>query len=83
MKLINEDLCEELDNDYNDIRGLLDFQKPKEKVELKKTDETRAKTFDELAASFKAQARAAPVKQEALTEKEQAAQKKAKLLEAE
>lgn len=82
MKEINDELKNELDNEFGDLLGLLDFKKKKlyEEPIKKKADPT---SYEEIAHSLKASVRIAPVKQESqMTEHEQAVMRRKKLLEA-
>jgi len=83
MKEMNTELAQELDNDYEDLAGLLDFSRKADglsKDPKVAAVEVKGREFDSIHATLKQDLRtkAQPVKQE-LTEKETAAQKRRKL----
>ena len=83
VKELNEELKHELDDEFPELLGMLDFNRKKlmdEPVKKKNQDPT---SYEEIAHSLKTAVRQAPVKQvNQLTEHEQAVMRKKKLLEA-
>lgn len=76
-------LVEELDDEYQDLLGLLDFSRPKPEQPKKKEDKQQ-QSYEDIALSLRNDMRRVqPVKAGELTEKEQAQKRKMKLMEAE